>query len=311
MKKLLLWVVVVSSLRSAEKPTVSKIYKAKVPPTIDGALDEECWARALPVRADYKHRQKGVLSEKPRMLARYAWDEHYLFIAYETFDRNLVAVGSGRLEGPPDNRRKGCSIWKRGVKVDVVEFFIVLDDPIFFWEIHHNAKNQFNDIWIVVPPSEWAISKADFIRHGIIFLDQQYIKDDGPYKLATAVRLKRKEEKRSGLPALLFGKQPLSTVNCSRDIDTGYTAELRIPWYGLGAPKECRTWIKKEPKKPGEKITLFPGPWKMEGRTISILAVVQDGDLAERYHHSSPAKPPGGWFHKAVQFYPKYRLVSE
>jgi hypothetical protein len=40
---------------------------------------------------------------------------------------------------------------------------------------------------------------------------------------------------------------------------------------------------------------------------MMILAVFQDGDLPDRYHHSSPTKP-GGWFHKGADQWPRYIL---
>jgi hypothetical protein len=45
----------------------------------------------------------------------------------------------------------------------------------------------------------------------------------------------------------------------------------------------------------------------MGGRALRILAVVQDGDLPQRYHHSSPTLP-GGWFHHGWDHWPEYRL---
>ena len=41
---------------------------------------------------------------------RYAWDDHYLYIAYETFDANLTAQGTGEMQGPKDNRREGAAL---------------------------------------------------------------------------------------------------------------------------------------------------------------------------------------------------------
>ncbi|HYG77829.1 MAG TPA: HEAT repeat domain-containing protein [Planctomycetota bacterium] len=45
----------------------------------------------------------------------------------------------------------------------------------------------------------------------------------------------------------------------------------------------------------------------MEGQKLLILAVVQDGDLKERYHHSSPLRS-GDWFHKTAALWPRYIL---
>jgi hypothetical protein len=122
------------------------------------------------------------------------------------------------------------------------------------------------------------------------------LQDDGPYKFSKAVRLKPKAD----------GKA--STINDETDTDTGYTAEIRLPWLGLGAPAEARTTVERPAAKAGENPTREPGPWKLGGHTLQILAVSQDGDLDERYHHSSP-KRKGDWFHKTQSLWPTYRLA--
>lgn len=282
----------------ASRPQEGKaaIVRAEQPVAVDGVLDEPCWRQAAPVRADYINSKQGVLSEEPRLVARFAYDDQFLYIAYETFDHNLVALGTGRKQGPDDNQREVCVIWKDGVKVDVVEFFISFGDERFFWEIHHNAANQFNDLWITVVDPAWPIAKSSMAPFGIIFGEEMAIPDDGPHKLACAVRLKPKAD---GRP---------STVNGPTDADTGYTAEIRLPWAGLGAPRDRRTWIERDPPEPGKPKLRGPGPWRMAGQELLILAAVQDGDLAERYHHSSPTRR-GGWFHTSVRDWPRYRLA--
>ena len=279
----------------AETPPPGTILRAEKPILVDGVLDEPCWKAATPVRADYINSKQGVLSDEPHLLVRYAYDDQYLYIAYETFDRNLIALGTGKKQGPDDNPREGCVIWKDGVKVDVVEFFISFGDEHFFWEIHHNAANQFNDIWCTVFDPAWPIAKSAMAPFGIVFGDEMSIPDDGPHKLARAVRPKARAD---GKP---------STVNDPADTDTGYTAEIRLPWLGIGAPAACRTWVEREPAEPGKPKVKEPGSWKMEGQVIHIIAAVQDGDLAERYHHSSPTRN-GGWFHKSFRDWPRYRL---
>jgi len=281
---------------SAPKAGDVAIVRAEQPVAVDGVLDEPCWAQAKPIRADYINSKQGVLSAEPRLLARFAYDDEYLYIAYETFDRNLVALGTSEFQGPPDNRRQGAVIWKEGVKVDVVEFFISFGDEHFFWEIHHNAANHFNDVWCTVVDPAWPIAKSSMVPFGILFGDEMFIRDEGEHKLARAVRLKPKAD---GKP---------STVNDPTDLDTGYTAEIRLPWAGLGAPLERRTWLERDAPEPGKPKVREPGPWKMAGQVVHVIAAVQDGDLAERYHHSSPTRN-GGWFHKSFPDWPRYRLA--
>jgi len=271
------------------EPPAAPISKTVAPLKIDGVLDEPVWRRAKAVRGDYISGQVGKLSNAPRMTARYAWDGDYLYIGYETFDRNLVAVSGQTTDGPPDNRRRGCVIWQPPQKVDVVEFFISLGDERFFWEIHHNAANQFNDVWCTVFDKSWPVAKSARFPFGIHFGDREFLQDDAESgnTLAMAARPK-----------------PKSTVNDDSDTDSGYTAELRVPWFGLGPPTDRQSSITVKSAGTTKQVR---GPWKMVDQTIMILAVVQDGDLEQRYHHSSPTFA-GGWFHKHAADWPRYLL---
>ena len=259
--------------------------------TIDGRLDEPAWQNATVVRADYVTGKVGKQSNQPRLAVRYVWDGDYLYIGYETFDSNLVALPSDVTEGPKTNQRRGCLIWHPPQKVDVVEFFISLGDERFFWELHHNAANQFNDVWCSVFDESWPVAKSTRFPFGIHFGEREFLRDDHGAKttLAMAVQLKDK-----------------STINKADDKDTGYTAELRIPWHSLGPSSNRQTFVTVE--SDGKKQRIH-GPWKMAGQKLMILAVVQDGDLPQRYHHSSPTFP-GGWFHKHANTWPKYEIRS-
>jgi hypothetical protein len=277
--------VLVSGLRTPQsEPAPTSAWKSEAPLVIDGSLDEPAWQRATPVRADYVFGKTGKMSDDRHMEVRYTWDENYFYIGYETFDRNLVAIGTGKKEGPEKNQREGCEISHPKEPVDVVEFFVSFGDQRFFWEIHHNAANQFNDVWCTVYDDSWPIAKSSIDRYGIHFGHTEFIHDDeeAGHTFRSAVKLK-----------------PPSTLNDPRDTDTGYTAEIRIPWIGLGAPRDRETFDAKHHR----------GPWKMEGQEMLVLAVVQDGDLKDRYHHSSPTFP-GGWFHKGAAHYPRIDLAA-
>jgi len=294
----LLVAVTVSLLPAADKDKTppQPIKKATGPITIDGVLDEPAWKEATPVEVKYIWGKVGEASKEPRMTVRYTWDDQYLYIGYETFDKNLIALGTGEKEGPKGNQREGAQISHPTEKVDVVEFFISFGDTRFFWELHHNAANHFNDIWIVVPDESWPISKSTLNRFGIYFGTHEIVQDDpdAGVTLKTAVKLKPKKD---GKP---------STLNDSSDEDTGYVGEIRLPWLGLGAPVARESWVAVE-KEPGKPKRNVHGPWKMAGQEMLILAVFQDGDLKDHYHHSSPTKG-GGWFHKGAEHYPKYVL---
>ncbi|MCH7728464.1 MAG: hypothetical protein IH991_18590 [Planctomycetes bacterium] len=281
----------VATARS-EQPTV--LPKAKQTIKIDGELTDAAWQTAAVAKADYEMGQVGKPSKQPRLITRYTWDDHYLYIAYETFDQNLIAVASDKTQGPKGNRRQGCEIWHPEKKIEVVEFFISFGDTRFFWELHHNAANQFNDVWCSVYDESWPISKSTRAPFGIHFGHLDYLQDDMDTgrTLAMATRLKANK---NGTP---------STINDSSDNDTGYTAELRIPWHSLGPPVNRRNFVTVEASGQKKRVR---GPWKMAGQQVLILAVVQDGDLPVRYHHSSPTFS-GAWFHRHAKDWPAFVL---
>ena len=262
-----------------------QILRTAEPVTIDGSLEEPCWRAAAKSRTDYVNGQIGTLSDAPRMNVMYAWDDQHLYIGYETFDANLVAVGTGKEEGPEESRREGCRIWGDPGKIDVVEFFITPGDEHFFWEIHHNAANQFNDIWCTNLDPDWPVSKSALFPFGIIFDNAAFVADDGDFTVRSASRLKPAKRRKP------------STINKDGDKDTGYTAELRLPWKSLGVDRSLRGTAKSE--KTGATVPV----WNMKGQTLRVLAVVQDCDLETRYHHSGP-EFPGGWFHMGVVHWP-------
>lgn len=280
-------------------PAPGTILQADGPIKIDGVLDEPAWEKATPVEVNYAWGRVNSRSEEPRMKARFTWDGDYLYIGYETFDKNLVALGTSEQQGPKDNQREGAVIGHSTEKVDVVEFFISFGDHHYFWEVHHNAANQFNDIWCSVV-DDTPLAKTTLARFGIHFGTGQNVEDDTPagVKLASAVRLKPKAD---GKP---------STLNDAGDTDTGYVGEIRLPWAGLGAPLTAESYVTVEPKESGGAKSRHHGPWKMAGQEIMLLSVFQDGDLKDHYHHASPTFP-GSWFHKGTAHWPHYRLEAK
>ena len=125
---------------------IPKVTEAVV---VDGDLSDNAWKATPVIRADFIDRKSNVVSAVPRMTVRYAWDEHYLYIGYEVWDTNLVALGTGQENGPADNRRTGCEIYSPTAHVDAVEFLFSFGDSNFVREIRHNALNQFSDVLCV------------------------------------------------------------------------------------------------------------------------------------------------------------------
>ena len=265
-----------------------RIYKTVQPVTVDGRLDEACWRRAEAIPVHFILGKTGEPAKELPMTVRYAWDDYYLYIGYEVFDVNLVTQGTGKMQGPDDNRREGCELGRGDELYDLTEFFISFGDRHFFWELHHDASNHFNDVWINSFEPDWPANQG--VRWGIYFASEEFVRDDADKRVAMTVAMKPGAD---GRP---------STVNDASDRDTGYTAEIRLPWGGIGAPMA----LKSESHIP---FVQFDPVWKMAGREIWLMAVVQMNDGHFRYCHSSPTAP-GGWFHKLVDYWPRYTLVE-
>ena len=265
---------------ASAETTPLPVRKALKPVVIDGMLDETCWKSATPVRVEFAYGKQGVKSESLPAMVYYAWDYEYLYVGYETFDASLRAAGTGEEDGPRGNRREAADI---GGSNDVFEIFVSFNDPHFFWEIHHNALNNFSDIWVTVAPKDWPLYSSSRAYQGIIWAKEEHLAEGERDQavLKATVRLKPKKDGKPG------------TINQGEDIDTGYVGELRLPWKSLGAPRE---WLN----------TSQP---KMEGQTIVLFAAVQDGDKTPRYHHSSPNQKITGFFHLEAAGWPSYRLV--
>lgn len=273
----------------APRPTPQRapipIRKAHVPPVIDGRLDDACWKDAVGTPVHFRHADTSgqPISSNP-MTACFAWDEHYLYIGYRVTIDVPRTLGTGLMQGPPDNRREGVKLWEldKG-PTDMVEFFLHTGDSRFFWEVHHNANNQFNDIFCVVPDPSWPVAQLATARLGVILNMEEYMHDEDDYTVAMAA---------APAPS---GK--------------GYTGELRLPWLAVGAPLSRRTTIPLPPEvKPHKWPHVAAGPWQMEGFEMRILSVIQSSVLPDRYHRSNvyTGKP---WMHQDADCWLPYRLV--
>lgn len=269
-----------------QPPIVFEIARAAGPIVIDGHLDEPAWRRAMVHEVSYQGAQVGQRDPAVPLRVRYAWDEHYLYIAYEVRDADLRALSDGRVVGPPNNQRAAALPWAPELQVDVVEFFITFHSRRFIWEIHHNALNHRNETFNVVIDPDDPLRRSALNSLGVVLLKHEYVEDDGAYTSRSASRLLADE------------RGELSTPNHPDDTDIGYVGEIRLPWLSLGAPISART---------GQ-----PGAWNLEGKTLQILAVNLNGnDGKPVYHHDSPTRPRRGMFAQAVTHYPWYRLVLE
>ncbi len=276
-------------------PLRVEAYKATGPVVVDGLLTEECWKQAVSVPLGYNDKRPGQLNDNVEVVMKVTWDDQYLYVGYDVNDENIIAADTGEAPQGPENNRRVAAVADPGGKADFVEFFFTFNDPNFMWEIHHNAANNFADIWCVVPDKNWPLSSSTLHLWGVLFCKDEYIKDDGAYTVRSAVHMKPGTKGR------------WSTVNDETDTDLGYTAEIRLPWRGLGAPRE---WETKLPYQPGDKYRMIRGPWKIAGKSISVLGVCHRAELPENYYHSSPTRK-GDWFHKTVPDWPLFNFVEK
>lgn len=270
---------------AAEPPATqpTPIYRAKTAPVINGKLDDACWQNAVVVVANHVYAAPGQRTEPPPLIARFAWDERFLYIGYEVNDTNIVALGTGRESGPPGNRRPMSEEYLPEKHLDLVEFFISFGSTQAFWEIHHNAWNHLNNLWIELPAAEVL---AKIPRPGykdVRFHRERYVDDDGAFTVARATRPKPCAD---GKP---------STVNTPTDRDTGYTGEIRLPWAGLGVPAAKRR---------------SNGSYVLGGTRLPILAAVLNGNGGQAVYHSSAPDLPKLMFHFSAALWPKYLLTE-
>lgn len=271
---------------AAEPPATqpTPIYRTKTAPVIDGKLDDACWQNAVVVVANHLYAAPGQRTEPPPLVARFVWDGRYLYIGYEVNDTNIVALGTGRESGPLGNRRPMSEEYLPEKHLDLVEFFISFGSMRMFWEIHHNASNHLNNLWIELPTAEALAKIAKPGYKDVTFHRERYVDDDGAFTVARAVRLKPRKD---GKP---------STVNDPADRDTGYTGEIRLPWAGLGAPA-----AKRRPD----------GSYALAGARLPILAASLNGNGGQAVYHSSAPDLPKLMFHFSVALWPKHVLVDE
>jgi hypothetical protein len=79
----------------AERPDLApiptyEVHRAKVAPIIDGHLDDAAWRAAKPVTFVFPWPEQ--TGKKQKTVARLAWDNDNLYVAYECEDSDIIAV---------------------------------------------------------------------------------------------------------------------------------------------------------------------------------------------------------------------------
>lgn len=280
------------TLFAADDKPKAVIVKAEDAVTIDGKLTEKAWKNANSYQLDwiFGGAKNATMSETERGTVQYSWDDYYFYIAYTVRDTNLVTIPSGMAQGPATNRRQGLEKYHKTIPLDFTMILLSLNDPNFFWEINHNASNNFDEARIILPKEEWPIyhstlaGKTKLVEDwAIFFLDHNEINwDTGEEKSFTVKSA-----------VALMKDSTVSHIKTATDKDKGFTAELRIPWFALGAPVS---------KKKGFAFD-------MDGEVIRTLVMLRNGDLPGIYHASNRLKR--GFAHKQMPNWQAFTLKKQ
>ncbi|RMD74838.1 MAG: hypothetical protein D6820_15930, partial [Lentisphaerae bacterium] len=157
------------------------ILKTNEPVKIDGDLSEKIWKRArrYPIAWIIGGAQHGKLSNSVPGYIQFCWDAHYLYIAYQVKDVNLVNVPSQDRRGPKDNPRTSLVKVRGNLPVDFISLFIALGDDHFSWQLDHNASNHLNDFFVLLPPREWYLAQSTLAeKNGLILARSLFIRDE-------------------------------------------------------------------------------------------------------------------------------------
>jgi len=213
--------IVLNALSSLAEETVSISTYRTAPLTIDGNLDKPAWKSAVRIPIVYemftKREEANAAATGYYMVA---WDEHYLYIAYDwtSATRPTSAVWEDP-RGPRNNPRAVVRLNDAKTQYDCFEFFIAMhDDANHFWELQHNDRNALGDYFCIKPrdKDDPIRSYLESAHSPVVWLWPCYLQDDGEYTVKTAVHEK-------------------ITQDGGKEIYAGYSAELRLPLKSIGA----------------------------------------------------------------------------
>lgn len=258
----------ITTLYATDIPDIP-VYKTATPLTIDGELKESVWQSSEKIPINLILGKKDVEAKDATGYYMLAWDEHYLYIGYDWYSETRPQSDTtGKLYGPEGNKRLEVKLHDKHCRLALFEFFIDINyDDYRFWEIHHNDKNHFSDIFCLRHRSD-----NDPLRNfynspeiePVLFIKEYFIKDDGQYTLVS-----KTYEKKANMNGY-----------------AGYSAELRLPLKGLGVD-----YTKRDKN----------GNYKLEGVRFRIFGVESRSNRSTPYCHSA-RRFHGGWFHNALKF---------
>lgn len=112
-----------------EPPTFEAVH-ADEPIRVDGRLDERTWHRAVtyPLLLPCTRQHDGAPPVQPATV-RLAWDEQYVYAAFECQDSDIVAAGD-------------ADQLLQHTLGDVVELFLKPADKTWYWEFHVTPRSR-------------------------------------------------------------------------------------------------------------------------------------------------------------------------
>jgi hypothetical protein len=236
----------------AKRDRAFPVYKSP-PIEVDGVLEETAWktARRIPIR--YVNGKKDRVAEDASSEFMLAWDERYLYVGYR-YNSPIppVSYKAERTVGTPGNLRPllaiGSDIPIGAPRPHIFELNVDLtSDGLYVWELHHSAQ----DCWLpklCIRPRDAKDPLWNLIGDKatpVLFIPEALLRNDGEYKLKTAVR-------------------NVFDVKGATNRYAGYTTEWAVPLAGLGAPLDRRN---KDGvyRLDGHSFRAFGGEWRMTG----------------------------------------------
>jgi hypothetical protein len=216
--------------------------KATEPITIDGVLNEVDWKKSWRADIGIRHNTDGAKAIKPMGYATMLYSDEALYIGFQINDHDIRAEGDERdgADTEPPN--------------DIVLLFLdVNGDDEHFLELQINPLNGFNDLFILRPRTQSPLRER--LTYGLMFFEGHDLPE---YKSAVTVQ---------------------GTVNEPGDTDTGWTAEIMIPFKSLMMPAN----------RPGPAVG---DSWRVQ------IAFQTGTDKGHRYHVWAPSY--NVWHHHCV-----------
>ncbi len=209
---------------------------------IDGRLDEEAWQHAVRAAIATRHNASGQRAGRPVGHFRMLHSPTALYIALEVFDHDIRAEGKERDQAGTNPQS------------DLVLLFIDINgDDEHFLEFHLNPLNAFNDRFVLRPNAASPLNER--IDYGMMFFPGF---DLDVFDSAVSID---------------------GTVNEPGDTDTGWTAEIMLPFESL--------------KMPAHR------PRPAEGESWRVQVALQTGvEMGHRYHVWAPSFNP--WHQHSV-----------